>query len=365
MLRPVAARQQAPMRRVGILWPAASPPAPPRLEWFTQALRQLGFTEGHNLAIELRYAQQGLQQIPELAAELARMNVEVVAAFGDLAPKAMQQASKAVPIVAMADDILGAEIVTSLSRPGGNTTGVTVMAPELSQKRLELLSEIAPGLRRVAALWDPSTGASQVSATERAARTLKLELQILEVRRREDVIDAFRSAHTGAAEGLSVFSSPLLSSAIHEIIDLSAKYRLPAVYQWKEHVEAGGLISYGPSLEVVWGQAAKLVGKILNGTKPADLPVEEPVKLEVAVNATTAKALGITIPASVLVQADEVIALRRRQCRRRSDASGADDARTHRRLDCRKRRSDARLDAQCRDGDGDARCGYERRQKGQ
>ena len=184
MLRPVAARaQQAPMRRVGILWPAASPPAPPRLERFTQALRQLGFTEGHNLAIELRYAQQGLQQIPELAAELARMNVEVVAAFGDLAPKAMQQASKAVPIVAMADDILGAEIVTSLSRPGGNTTGVTVMAPELSQKRLELLSEIAPGLRRVAALWDPSTGASQVSATERAARTLKLELQILEVRR--------------------------------------------------------------------------------------------------------------------------------------------------------------------------------------
>jgi putative tryptophan/tyrosine transport system substrate-binding protein len=142
MLRPVAARaQQAPMRRVGILWPAASPPAPPRLERFTQALRQLGFTEGHNLAIELRYAQQGLQQIPELAAELARMNVEVVAAFGDLAPKAMQQASKAVPIVAMADDILGAEIVTSLSRPGGNTTGVTVMAPELSQKRLELLSD--------------------------------------------------------------------------------------------------------------------------------------------------------------------------------------------------------------------------------
>ena len=308
MLRPVAARaQQAPMRRVGILWPAASPPAPPRLEWFTQALRQLGFTEGHNLAIELRYAQQGLQQIPELAAELARMNVEVVAAFGDLAPKAMQQASKAVPIVAMADDILGAEIVTSLSRPGGNTTGVTVMAPELSQKRLELLSEIAPGLRRVAALWDPSTGASQVSATERAARTLKLELQIVDVRRREDLANAFRSAQAGGAEALSIFSSPLLASIIHEIINLSAAERLPTVYQWKEHVEAGGLVSYGPSLEAVWRQAGSIVAKILNGNKPADLPVEQPAKFELAVNARTAKALGITIPASVLVQADAVI----------------------------------------------------------
>ena len=242
MLRPVAARQQAPMRRVGILWPAASPPAPPRLEWFTQALRQLGFTEGHNLAIELRYAQQGLQQIPELAAELASMNVEVVAAFGDLAPKAMQQASKAVPIVAMADDILGAGIVTSLSRPGGNTTGVTVMAPEIRQKRLELLSEIAPGLRRAfsSPVGPLDRRTSQVSATERAAQALKLDLQILEVRRREDVIDAFRSAHTGAAEGsLSVFLRHS-SSFCHppEIIDLSAKYRLPAVYQWKEHVEA-------------------------------------------------------------------------------------------------------------------------------
>ena len=180
------------MARVGILWPAASPPAPPRMEWFTQALRQLGFTEGRNLAIELRYAQGGPQQIPELAAELAGMKVDVIAAFGDLAPKAVQQASTTIPIVAMADDILGAGIVTSLSRPGVNTTGVTIMAPELSEKRLEVVREMLPGVRRVAALWDPTTGASQVSTTERAARTLKLELQILEVRRREDVVGALQ-----------------------------------------------------------------------------------------------------------------------------------------------------------------------------
>ena len=148
---PLAGRaQQAAMARIGILWPAASPPAPPRMEWFTQALRQLGFTEGRNLAIELRYAQGGLQQIPELAAELAGMKVDVIAAFGDLAPKAIQQASTTIPIVAMADDILGAGIVTSLSRPGGNTTGVTIMAPELSEKRLEVVREMLPGVRRVA-----------------------------------------------------------------------------------------------------------------------------------------------------------------------------------------------------------------------
>ena len=305
---PLAARaQQAAMARVGILWPAASPPAPPRMEWFTQALRQLGFTEGRNLAIELRYAQGGLQQIPELAAELAGMKVDVIAAFGDLAPKAVQQASTTIPIVAMADDILGAGIVTSLSRPGVNTTGVTIMAPELSEKRLEVLREMLPGIRRVAALWDPTTGASQVSTTERAARTLKLELQILEVRRREDVVGAFRLARAGGAEALSVFSSPFLASVIQEIIALSAEYRLPTVYQWKEHVEAGGLISYGPSLEPLWRQAATLVAKILKGTKPADLPIEEPAKLELAVNARTAKALGMTIPTSVLIQADHVI----------------------------------------------------------
>jgi putative ABC transport system substrate-binding protein len=235
------------------------------------------------------------------------MKLDVIAAFGDLAPKVMQQETKTTPIVAMADDILGAGIVNSLPRPAGNTTGVTIIAPELSQKRLEVLREIVPGMRRVAALWDPTTGASQVSATERAARTLKLDLQIVEIRRGEDLADAFRSARASGAEAVSVFSSPFLSSIINEIINLSAANRLPTVYQWKEHVEAGGLVSYGPSLEALWRQAATIVAKILNGNKPADLPVEQPAKFELVVNARTAKSLGITIPASVLVQADAVI----------------------------------------------------------
>jgi ABC-type uncharacterized transport system substrate-binding protein len=305
---PLAANaQQSAMRRVGILWPAASPPEPPRMEWFTQTLQQLGFIEGNNLAVEIRYAQEGLQQIPRLAAELVRTKVDIVAAFGDLAPKAIQQETQTIPIVAMADDMLGAGIISSLSRPGGNTTGVTIMSPELSQKRLEVLREMLPGMRRVAALWDPTTGASQISATERAAQTLKLELQIVEVRRREDLADAFRTARAGGAEALSVFSSPFLSSVIHDIINLSAAERLPTVYQWKEHVEAGGLVSYGPSLEALWRQAATIVAKILKGNKPADLPVEQPVKFELAVNARTAKVLGIIVPASVLIQADAVI----------------------------------------------------------
>ena len=277
------------------------------MELFTQALRQLGFTEGRNVTIELRYARGGLQQLPELAAELVDMKVDVITAFGDLAPKTAQQATGTIPVVAISDDIVGAGLVTSLSRPGGNTTGLTIMAPELSAKRLEVLQEMVPGMSRVAALWDPTTGASQVSITERAARTLNLELQILEVRRRDDVADAFREARAGRAEGLNVFSSPFLASLFREIIALSVEYQLPAIYQWREHVDAGGLISYGPSLAAMFRQAGTIVVKILKGTRPADLPGEQPTKFELAVNARTAKTLGLAMPPSVLVRADEVI----------------------------------------------------------
>ncbi len=285
-----AARAQHPaMLRIGVLWPGASPPAPPRMESFTQALRQLGFIEGRNVAIDLRYAQEGMQQLPELAAELVRMKVDVITAFGDLTPKIARQATETIPIVAISDDIVGAGLVTSLPRPGGNITGLTIMSPELSAKRLEVLKEMVPGMSRVAALWDPTTGASQVSITERTALSLNLELQVLEVRRRDDLIGAFRLARSGRADALKVLSSPFLASLFREIIDLSAEYRFPAIYQWKEHVEAGGLISYGPSLAAMFRQTGTIVVKILNGAKPADLPVEQPTKFELAVNAKTAK----------------------------------------------------------------------------
>ena len=306
---PLAARgQQAESTpRIGLLWPGDAPPASPRMESFRQGLRALGFVDGQNVAIELRYAQRGPQQLPELAAELISLKAGVILAPGDLAPKVAQQATETIPIVAGGDDILGAGIVASLSRPGGNTTGLTILSPELSAKRLEILRDIIPGLSRVTALSDPTTGASQATITTSAALSLNLKLQVLEVRRREDVAGAVRAARNSQAEALNVFSSPILASLHREIIAFAAEYRLPAIYQWKEHVEAGGLVSYGPNLAAIWRQFGIIVAKLLKGVKPADLPVEQPTKFELVVNLRTAKSLDLTIPPSVLLRADEVI----------------------------------------------------------
>ena len=306
---PFAARAQqaGSMLRIGLLWPGASAPAPPRMDAFRQGLRESGLVEGRDVVIELRYAQGGLQQLPELAAELVRLKVDVFQASGDLAPRVAQQATATIPIVAFSDDILGAGLIASLSRPGGNTTGLTILSPELSAKRLEVLRELVPGISRVAALWDPTTGTSQVTLTETAAQSLNIKLQILEVRRRDDLAGVFETARKEQAEALNVFSSPFLASLYREIIDLAGKHRLPAIYQWKEHAEAGGLISYGPSLAGLWRQNAMIVAKVLRGAKPADLPVEQPTKFELMVNARTAKSLGLAMSPSILLRADEVI----------------------------------------------------------
>src|SRR5215469_556099 len=306
---PLAARAQeaGSTARIGLLWPGDAPPVSPRMESFRQGLRALGFVDGQNIAIELRYAQRGPQQLPELAADLVRLKVDVIFASGDFAPKVAQQATETIPIVAISDDILGAGIVASLSRPGGNTTGLTILSPELSAKRLEVLRDIIPGLSRVTALWDPTTGASQVTMTTSAALSLNLKLQVLEVRRREDVAAVVRAARNSQAEALNVFSSPILASLHREIIAFAAEYRLPAIYQWKEHAEVGGLVSFGPNLAAMWRQSAVIVAKILKGAKPADLPVEQPTKFELVVNLRTAKSLDLTIPPSVMLRADEVI----------------------------------------------------------
>jgi putative ABC transport system substrate-binding protein len=306
---PLAARaQQAESTpRIGLLWPGDAPPASPRMESFRQGLRALGFVDGQNVAIEMRYASRGPQQLRELAAELVRLRMDVIFASGDFAPKVAQQATETIPIVAISDDILGAGIVASLSRPGGNTTGLTILSPELSAKRLEVLRDIIPGLSRVTALWDPTTGASQVTMTTSAALSLNLRLQVLEVRRREEVAAAVRAARNSQADALNVFSSPILASLHREIVAFAAEYRLPAIYQWKEHVEAGGLVSYGPGLAAIWRQSAIIVAKVLKGVKPADLPVEQPTKFELALNLGTAKSLELTIPPSILLRADEVV----------------------------------------------------------
>jgi len=295
------------VRRVGILWPGASPPASPRLESFRQGLREAGFIEGENLVIELRYSKTGLQHLPELAAELVRRKAEVIEASGDFAPRVAQQASRTIPIVAFTDDVLGAGLVDSLSRPGGNTTGLTILAPELSAKRLEVLSEIVPGLSRVAALWDPTSTKSQVAMTETAGRAMKIQLQILEVRHRDHIIGAFAAAKEGKAQAINLLASPILASLTREFVGLAAEHRLPTIYQWGEQVEAGGLVSYGPNLALLWRQAGNLVAKLLKGAKPGDLPVEQPTNFELVINLKTAKALGLTVPRSLLALADKVI----------------------------------------------------------
>jgi putative ABC transport system substrate-binding protein len=306
---PLAARAQraGSAATIGLLWPGDTPPESPRMESFRQGLRASGFVDGQNVAIELRYARRGTQQLPELAAELIRLKVDVIYAGGDLAARVARQATGTIPIVTITDDILGAGLIASLSRPGGNITGLTILAPELSAKRLEVLRDMIPGLSRVTALHDPTSGTSQVTMAESAARSLNLKLQVLEVRHRDDVLRAIRVARDWQAEALNVFFSPLLSSLHREIIAFAAEYRLPAIYQWKEHAEAGGLVSYGPNLAAMFRQSAIMVAKVLKGVKPADLPVEQPTKFELVVNERTATALGLVIPPPVLLLADEVI----------------------------------------------------------
>lgn len=206
----VGAQRSGHAFRIGVLWPGASAPAPPRMDAFRRGLRESHLVEGRDFVIDLRYAQEGLQQLPQLAAELVGLKVDVIQASGDLAPLIAQQAPAAIPIVAFSDDILGAGLVASLSRPGGNTTGLTILSPELSAKRLEVLKELVPGISRVAALWDPTTGTSQVTLTESAAQSLNINLQILEIRRLEDLEVALDKARQGQAEALNVFSSPFL-----------------------------------------------------------------------------------------------------------------------------------------------------------
>jgi putative tryptophan/tyrosine transport system substrate-binding protein len=223
------------------------------------------YVEGQNVTIELRYAEAGLKQLPDLAADLIRAKVDVIATFGDLATKTTQPLTSTIPIVTLTDDALGSGLISGLSRHGGNTTGISILAAELGAKRLELLSMMVPGLSRVACLWDPTSGASQVATTENAARTMRLKLQILEVGHRDDVEGAFRAARDGQAQALNVLSSPFLASIYREIIDHAAGYRLPAIYQWRELTEAGGLMSYGPSLPAMWGTNRRIGGESPEG----------------------------------------------------------------------------------------------------
>jgi ABC-type uncharacterized transport system substrate-binding protein len=242
-----------------------------------------------------------------MAAQLVQQEVGVIATSGDLATRVAQQATTTIPFVAFTDDLVGAGLVASHARPGGNITGISILSAELNVKRLEILKEVSPGSSRLAVLWDPAAGTTQLKAMEAASRALGVQLLPLEVRGPDDLDSAFKIAHKERAGAVNVLTSPLLASYSQRIVALAAKNRLPAIYQWREHAEAGGLMSYGPILLETWRQTGLLVGKVLRGAKPADLPVEQPRKFEMVINLRTAKALGLTIPPSVLGRADQII----------------------------------------------------------
>ena len=277
------------------------------MEAFRQGLRESGYVEGNTVAIESRYADGRGERLVKLAADLVQREVSVIATSGDLATRVVQQATATIPIVAFTDDLVGAGLVASHARPGGNTTGISILSPELNVKRLQLLKEVSPGISRVVVLWDPATGTAQLKVIEAAAGSLGVQLRVLEVRSPDALEDAFRLAQKERTQALNVLASPLLAAYSQRIVDLAAKGRLPAIYQWREHVQAGGLMSYGPVLLETWRQTGLLVGRVLKGAKPADLPVEQPSKFELVINLKTAKALGLTIPQSLLLRADHVI----------------------------------------------------------
>jgi putative tryptophan/tyrosine transport system substrate-binding protein len=303
---PARAQSRAP-QRIGVLWPGSSAPPSPRMEGLQSGLRDAGLVPGRDVEIEIRYAATGLEALREHARELVSLDVRVIAAFGDLAPRAAQQTTASIPITAIADDVLGAGLVASLARPGGNTTGITLLSPELSAKRLAILKEMLPGMAEASLLWDPTTGRSQVRTTEEAARLLDVKLRTLEVTGPESLAQALQAAKQARSDAIVVGSSPTLAALYRTAIDFARASHLPAIYQWKEHALAGGLASYGPGLSEMWRETGLLLAKLLRGDSPAELPVQQPTKFELVLNLATAKAIGLTLPQTLLIRADELI----------------------------------------------------------
>jgi putative tryptophan/tyrosine transport system substrate-binding protein len=298
--------------RVGYLHPGS--PSDPlrqrRLEAFRQGLRDLGYVEGQNIAIESRWAEGQYDRYPALAADLVRLKVEVIVAVTGAATQAAQQATRTIPIVmsAVADPV-GSGLVASLARPGGNVTGLTGMSPDLVGKQLQLLKQVVPEVSRVALLRHPDNLASQalLREAEAAARILGLRLQILEARNPQEIDSALTAMTRERAGALLIIPDALFGNQRRQIAELAIKGRLPSLFNIGEYAEAGGLMVYGPNFLDSERRAATYVHKILQGARPADLPVEQPAKFELVINLKTAKAIGLTIPPSVLGRADQLI----------------------------------------------------------
>jgi putative tryptophan/tyrosine transport system substrate-binding protein len=308
---PVAARGQQPtgnIRRLGVLQPGAPPE--PLVEAMRERLRELGYREGHNIVLEFRWAEGKFERLSQLAAELARLKVDVITTLSTPVAIAARKATTTIPIVFTGvGDPVGAGVVPSLARPGGNATGISLLATELAPKRLEILREIVPDMSPVAMLWNDTNPGMVLRAREAqdAGAKLHVTIQSVGVHDLVDFDSAFATIENGRTNALLVLVDPFTLQHRKRIVDFAAQRRLPAIYEAREFVQSGGLICYGPSLLAMQRRAAEYVDKIFKGAKPADLPVEQPTKFELVINLKTAKALGLDIPPTLLARADEVM----------------------------------------------------------
>jgi putative ABC transport system substrate-binding protein len=305
-----AAQQPTKVPRIGYLAGASRSAIAFRIEAFRQGLRELGYVEGKNITFEYRYAEGNFRRQKELAAELVRLNVDVIVTSGPASTRAAKEATATIPIVmTFHSDPVGSGSVASLARPGGNITGLSTLAPEISGKQLELLKEVVPKVSRVMVLgssYNPGN-ALVLKEMEAAARAFNLKLKYLDILDAKEIEGAFRSAINERAEAVVVLAGTVIIAQRARIAEMAIKSRLPSIYERREFVEAGGLMSYGISIIDLDRRAATYVDKILKGTKPADLPVEQPTKFEFVINLKTAKQISLTIPPNVLVRADRVI----------------------------------------------------------
>ena len=304
----VDAQQPAKVRRIGRLGTGSS--ADPYSDAFRQGLRELGYVEGQNIVIEYRYADGKNDRLPDLAADLVRLKVDVILVGGSQAILAVKKATTTIPVVmGAASDPVGTGLVASLARPGGNITGLTLLSPELSGKRLELLKEVVTGSSRVAVLSDASNpGANlMLDETREAGKSLGLKLQIREVCGANDFDSIFAAFKKERAQAVNVLSSSFFNAHRNKIVALATNHKLPAIYSNDDFIEDGGLMSYGANISALYRRAAIYVDKILKGAKPADLPVEQPTKFELVINLKAAKQIGLTVPPNMLARADKVI----------------------------------------------------------
>ena len=294
---------------IGFLHYASPAPFARFVATFHQGLSETGYVEGQNVAIEYRWAEGRYERLPALAADLVGQKVDVIVAAGPPSARAAKSATSTIPIVFSSGDPVGEGLVAGLARPGGNLTGVSLLTVELTAKRLELLSEVVPQAGVIALLVNPNdVNAERITRdVQEGARAKGVQLHVLKAGSESEIDAAFPSLVQQQAGGLVVGTDPFFNSRREQLVSLAARHTVPAIYEWREFAAAGGLISYGSSLTSVYRQIGIYTGKILNGAKPADLPVEQPTRFELVVNLNTAKDLGLTVPPSILARADEVI----------------------------------------------------------